>query len=77
MTEPLPDAFVLYKSAADSVYTTTDQHGYFRFDGIKDRKGKVSVSHITCKSAEAAALPEDGSRWLWLTLEQDPLTRCR
>ena len=73
MTEPLPDAFVLYKSAADSVYTTTDQHGYFRFDGIKDRKGKVSVSHITCKSAEAAALPEDGSRWLWLTLEQDPL----
>ncbi len=73
VTEPLPDAFVLYKSAADSVYTTTDQHGYFRFDGIKDRKGKVSVSHMTCKSAEAAALPEDGSRWLWLTLEQDPL----
>ena len=73
VTEPLPDAFVLYKSAADSVYTTTDQHGYFRFDGIKDRKGRVSVTHMTCKSAEAAALPEDGSRWLWLTLEQDPL----
>ena len=72
-SEPLSDAFVLYKSAADSVYTTTDGHGYFRFDGIKDRKGKVSVSHMTCKSAEAAALPEDGSRWLWLTLEQDPL----
>ena len=70
--EPLPDAFVLYTSSADSVYTSTDQHGYFRFDGIKDRNGKVSVSHITCKSTEAATPPKDGSRWLWLTLEQDP-----
>ena len=70
--EPLPDAFVLYTSSADSVYTSTDQHGYFRFDGIKDRNGKVSVSHITCKSTEAATPPKHGSRWLWLTLEQDP-----
>ena len=73
VSEPLPDAFVLYTSSADSVYTTTDQHGYFRFDGIKDKKGKISVSHMTCKSTEVATPPEDGSRWLWLTLEQDPL----
>ena len=73
VSEPLPDAFVFYKSSADSVYTTTDLHGYFRFDGIKDKKGKVSISHMTCKSIEAATPPEDGSRWLWLTLEQDPL----
>ncbi len=71
--EPLPDAFVFYKSSADSVYTTTDLHGYFRFDGIKDKKGKVSISHMTCKSIEAATPAEDGSRWLWLTLERDPL----
>ena len=73
VSEPLPDAFVFYKSSADSVYTTTDGHGFFRFDGIKDKKGKVSVSHMTCKSTEAATPPEDGSRWLYLTLEQDPL----
>lgn len=70
---PLPDAFVLYTSSADSVYTTTDSHGYFRFDGIKDRSGKVAVSHMTCKGAEFSAAPENGGRWLWLKMESDPL----
>ncbi len=70
---PLSDAFVLYTSSADSVYTTTDSHGYFRFDGIKDRSGKVTVSHMTCKGAEFSAAPENGGRWLWLKMESDPL----
>lgn len=73
VTEPLPDAFVLFRSSADSVYTTTDQHGYFRFEGIKDKKGKVSISHMTCKSVESSVPPEDGSRWLWIQTKQDPL----
>lgn len=71
VSEPLPDATVLYTSAADSVSTTTDRHGYFRFDGVKDKTGKVSVSHYSYKSVEAAVSPEDGSRWLWLRTEQD------
>ena len=73
VSEPLPDAFVLFTSSSDSVYTTTDQHGYFRFDGVKDKKGKVSVSHMTCKSVEASVPPTDGSRWLWIQTKQDPL----
>ena len=68
---PLPEACVLYPSPADSVYTKTDVHGYFRFDGIKDKAGKVCVSRENYKSVEAAVSPEDGSRWLWLRTEQD------
>ncbi len=71
VSEPLPEACVLYVSAADSVCTKTDAHGYFRFDGIKDKTGKVSVSRENYKSVEAAVPPEDGSRWLWLRAERD------
>ena len=71
VSEPLPEACVLYVSAADSVCTKTDAHGYFRFDGIKDKTGKVSVSREKYKSVEAAVPPEDGSRWLWLRSERD------
>lgn len=73
VSEPLPDAFILYTSSSDSVYTTTDRHGYFRFDGIKDRNGKVSMSHMTCKNVDATTPPKDGSRWLWIQTKQDPL----
>ena len=68
---PLVEATVIYTSAADSVCTTTDSHGYFRFDGIKDKTGKVCVSRESYKSVEAAFPPKDGSRWLWLRTEQD------
>ena len=69
--EPLPDAIVLYTSSADLLYTTTDQHGYFRFEGIKDKKGKVSVSYSSYKAVEATVPMEDDSRWLWVQLERD------
>lgn len=69
--EPLPDAIVLYTSSADLLYTTTDQHGYFRFDGIKDKEGKVSVSYPGYQAVDATVPLEDDSRWLWVQLERD------
>lgn len=69
--EPLPDAIVLYTSSADLLYTTTDQHGYFRFDGIKDKEGKVSVSYPGYQAVDATVPLEDDSRWLWMQLERD------
>ena len=69
--EPLPDAVILYSSSADLLYTTTDQHGYFRFEGIKDKEGKVSVSFPGYQAVEATVPSEDESRWLWMQLERD------
>ena len=70
-SEPLPDVVVLYASSADLLFTTTDQHGYFRFEGVKDKSGKVSVSYQGYKAAEATVPLEDGSRWLWVKLEKE------
>ena len=70
-SEPLPDVVVLYASSADLLFTTTDQHGYFRFEGVKDKSGKVSVSYQGYKAAEAIVPLEDGSRWLWVKLEKE------
>lgn len=70
-TEPLPEAVVLYTSSADLLYTTTDQHGYFRFDGVKDKEGKVSISYPNYKTAEVTVPLEDDSRWVWVKMEKD------
>lgn len=70
-SEPMPDAFVLYTSSDDMLYTTTDQHGYFRFEGVKDKEGKVSLSYPGYKAAEATLPLEDDSRWLWVQMEKD------
>lgn len=69
--EPLQDAVVLYTSSADLLYTTTDQHGYFRFDGVKDKEGKVSISYPNYKTAEVTVPMEDDSRWVWVKMEKD------
>ena len=71
VSEPLPDAVVLYTSSADLLYTTTDQHGYFRFDGVKDKEGKVSISYLSYKTAEVTVPLEDDSRWVWVRMEPD------
>ena len=71
VSEPIPDAVVLYTSSSDLLYTTTDQHGYFRFDGVKDKEGKVSISYPNYKTAEVTVPLEDNSRWLWVKMEKD------
>ena len=71
VSEPLQDAVVLYTSSSDLLYTTTDQHGYFRFDGVKDKEGKVSISYPNYKTAEVTVPLEDNSRWLWVKMEKD------
>jgi len=71
VSEPLQDAVVLYTSSSDLLYTTTDQHGYFRFDGVKDKEGKVSISYPNYKTAEVTVPMEDDSRWVWVRMEQE------
>ena len=69
VSAPLAGATVTYTSSAESVKTKTDRHGYFRFDGIKDKSGKISITHDDCKSAEFSAEPKNGGRWLWLRVK--------
>lgn len=69
VSAPLAGATVTYTSSAESVKTKTDIHGYFSFDGIKDKSGKISITHDSCADAEFSAVPENGFRWLWLQVK--------
>ncbi|MBP9987554.1 MAG: hypothetical protein KBT44_06510 [Bacteroidales bacterium] len=69
VSAPLAGATVTYTSSTESVKTKTDIHGYFSFDGIKDKSGKISITHDSCADAEFSAVPENGFRWLWLQVK--------